>query len=114
MGSRSFCSYFSPKTHPLRSRQNSTTIAHKTIVAREVESSELGFHVHPAHPCSRLSTRSLQALALKVFTQTPPIDPEPLESHCLECLDEGRAYQACTASGQVRQTGIPVNKTQQQ
>lgn len=43
----------------------------------------------------------LQALALKVFTRNPPVDPEPLESHCLECLDEGRAYQACTASGQV-------------
>lgn len=42
-----------------------------------------------------------QSLALKIFTRNPPVDPEPLESHCLECLDEGRAYQACTASGQV-------------
>ncbi|CAB1118236.1 unnamed protein product [Ectocarpus sp. CCAP 1310/34] len=42
-----------------------------------------------------------QALALKIFTRNPPIDPEPLESHCLECLDEGRSYQACTVSGQV-------------
>lgn len=29
------------------------------------------------------------------------MDPEPLERYYLECLDEGRAYQACTASGQV-------------
>lgn len=43
-----------------------------------------------------------QSLALKIFTRNSPVDPEPLESHCLECLDEGTSYQACTASGQVR------------
>lgn len=43
----------------------------------------------------------MQSLALKIFTRSPPIDPEPLERYYLECLDEGRAYQACTASGQV-------------
>ena len=48
----------------------------------------------------------MQALALKIFTRNPPVDPEPLESHCLECLDEGRAYQACTASGQVGHSNL--------
>ena len=43
-----------------------------------------------------------QNLALKIFTRNSPIDPEPLGLQCLECLDEGRAYQACTASGQAR------------
>eukprot|EP00904_Undaria_pinnatifida_P002695 jgi/Undpi1/12426/HiC_scaffold_5.g02098.m1 len=41
-----------------------------------------------------------QTLALKIFTRNPPMDPQPLERYYLECLDEGRAYQACTASGQ--------------
>ena len=43
----------------------------------------------------------MQSLALAIFTRNPPMDPEPLERYYLECLDEGRAYQACTASGQV-------------
>ncbi|CAM9367320.1 unnamed protein product, partial [Discosporangium mesarthrocarpum] len=45
--------------------------------------------------------QAAQDLALKIFTRNQPRDPEPLESHCWDCLDEGRAYQACTATGQV-------------
>ncbi|CAM9187739.1 unnamed protein product [Chrysoparadoxa australica] len=46
-------------------------------------------------------TDALQTLALKIFTKHQPKNPEHVEVQYMDCLYEGRAYQACTVTGQL-------------
>lgn len=44
---------------------------------------------------------AVQTLAVNIFTKHSPQDPDPLPQQLADCLDEGRPYQACTASGEL-------------
>eukprot|EP00611_Tribonema_gayanum_P003293 TRINITY_DN12557_c0_g2_i1.p1 TRINITY_DN12557_c0_g2~~TRINITY_DN12557_c0_g2_i1.p1 ORF type:complete len:1278 (+),score=471.21 TRINITY_DN12557_c0_g2_i1:111-3836(+) len=50
---------------------------------------------------ARPDADAIQTLAVSIFTRHQPVDPQPLEMHLRDCLEEGRPYQACTVTGQV-------------
>ncbi len=41
----------------------------------------------------------LETLAVKIFTSNSPSDPVVLPEVYLKCLDMGKSYKACVASG---------------